>query len=39
MKIVVDTNIVFSALLKANSPIADILLNPHKELSIYILLF
>jgi predicted nucleic acid-binding protein len=35
MKVVVDTNIIFSALLKANSPIADILLNPHEDIDFY----
>ena len=34
MKIVVDTNIVFSALLKSNSPIVDILLTP-RHLEFY----
>lgn len=35
MKIVVDTNIVFSALLNSNSTIGKILLRPHKQLHFY----
>ncbi len=35
MKIVVDSNIVFSALLNSNSRIATILLNPGSKLSFY----
>jgi predicted nucleic acid-binding protein len=32
MKVVVDTNIVFSALLNVNSTIGDLLLNAHGEM-------
>lgn len=35
MKIVVDTNIVFSAILNSNSAIGDLLLNSDKEFQFY----
>ncbi|MBD3750124.1 MAG: hypothetical protein IE931_11580 [Sphingobacteriales bacterium] len=35
MRIVVDTNIVFSAILNTNSQIAKILLQPRSKLNFY----
>lgn len=35
MKVVVDTNIVFSAMLNTNSRIAQIILKPQSQLSLY----
>ena len=35
MKIVVDTNIIFSTLLNSNSNIADLLFNSHKHFEFY----
>ncbi len=35
MRIVVDTNIVFSAILNANSPISGILVQPRSKLNFY----
>ena len=35
MKIVVDTNIIFSALLNSNSTIGDILFNSDKDFEFY----
>ena len=35
MKIVVDTNIVISAMLKANSPISDVLLSPQFDIELF----